>query len=146
MKEFNTGEHFIYVSHSYRDTERVRPIVRAIDDAGYNIYLDELFGSRNDYPKFSASVIEKCSTELIFFTAAARESAIVSNDLLTAIKHGKRVVVLFLDGEDELIPSDIIFSLNNFPRVFAKRCKTEEELLRALLSLPEIAICKKSDE
>ena len=109
-KSIQNKKHYdFFISHSYQDREKVREIMKILNEAGLNCYLDWTadndFLKRNMVSEYTREVLKhrmKQSKKLLYFSSEkSRTSEWVEFELNYYCTHIKReVLMILLNGED----------------------------------------------
>ena len=71
---YEGNEPYIFVSYSHKDSERVLPILNAMNAAGYRVWYDEGIPWTSEWPAVIAKHIRNCAVFLAFHSSVSMKS------------------------------------------------------------------------
>ena len=128
-------DHYIFVSYSHADRERVFPIITRLYEKGWHVWYDQGLELGENYYVELARHIQNCDAFLLFITENAVKSEFVSNnEVLYACNRSKVIIQCRLD-KDACFPEETNEALE-LATASKKHPKTDEAWLEvALLSI-----------
>ena len=103
VKPYDGKDPFIFISYSHQDTARVLPIIRRMQQDGYNVWYDEGIDPGTEWDNFIASRIEHCS----HFIAMISKNFLDSDNCLDelALSRDLKIKRLLIYLEDITLPT-----------------------------------------
>ncbi len=92
------NEPYLFVSYSHRDTEKVYPILDALNDRKYRLWYDESCETGNDFRDELRQRIEGSEAVLLFVSEASMNSPFCGMEIIVARENGKRLYPIYLDN------------------------------------------------
>lgn len=127
------NEDYAFVSYSHSDVEKVFPILRKLQLAGYRIWYDEgIYGGEN-WRKILASKIrdEKCKDFLLFSSENSTKSKHVRAEINLALDLDKKITTVRFD--DARFGSDLEMYLSLYQHLLiSDKSYFDEKLLKSL--------------
>jgi len=111
---------YIFVSYAHADTDRVLPMVKALQDAGYRIWFDQGIEAGTEWSNNIAEHLSGCSAFLFFTSANSVKSENCLDEVAYAKSHNKLALLVYLE-EDVVLPSGTEMQTARFQRMYANR-------------------------
>lgn len=126
-------EDYIFVSYSHADTEKVFPILRKLQLAGYRIWYDEGINGGENWRKILASKIqgEKCKDFLLFSSENSIRSRHVRAEINLALDLNKKITTVRLDGTRFDLDLEMYLSTYQYLSVVDDPC-FDENIIKSL--------------
>ena len=126
-------EPYIFVSYAHKNSDKVLPIITAMQNAGFRIWFDHGIEAGTEWPEYIEEHLENCSKMLIFMSDAAVSSINCRNEINLGLALKKEILVVYL--EETTLRHGLRLQLGSVQSMFACRSESaavfEEELFRA---------------
>ncbi len=100
---YNGNGKFVFVSYAHKDSDKVYPIISALNEMGYNIWYDEGIPLVVDYAETLYYRIRDCAAVLLFVSEWSVKSKDVDKEIRNALSFDKKVVRVNID--DSSLPA-----------------------------------------
>lgn len=134
MNVYEGTDNYIFVSYAHKDSDKVLPILKALECEGVRFWYDQGIEAGTEWPDMIAKKLERSAGVIAFLSNRAAESRMLMNELSYAIQLGRGIVVVYL--EEVSLSAGMQFQLNTYqtmhyyryssPSSFAARLKTIE--------------------
>ena len=91
-------EPYLFVSYSHRDTEKVYPVLDALNGKKYRLWYDESCETGNDFRDELRQRIEKCEAVILFVSESSMNSPFCGMEIIVARENKKRIYPIYLDN------------------------------------------------
>lgn len=105
LTAYNGKESYAFCSYSHKDSQIVLPVIKNLQDDYYRVWYDNGIKSGTSWGKEIAIKIKECSQFIVFLSPNAIESENVKNEIYSALKHNKNMIIIYLTNfelDDEL--------------------------------------------
>ena len=139
-KNTDTGEKYIFVSYSHKDSGPVLSLVRQLEMNGYRVWYDEGIVPGIDWDENIAKRIERCS----FFIAYLTAGYMSSDNCLDELNYARDLDcgMLLIYGENVELPSGMKMRLNRKQAVYRNKYPYEPAFYNKIFSAHGIEVCK----
>ena len=96
-KAYKGTEPYIFISYAHADSERVFPIVSALQERGYRVWYDAGIEAGTEWPEYIAEHLDGCSAFLAFISEASMNSHNCRREINFAIELRKEPMVIYLE-------------------------------------------------
>jgi len=131
-------ENQIFVSYAHADSTSVKPVVRWLDQNGFNAWIDESIRAGVSWRDELADAIDGSSLVLFFASISSAESEHCRKEITYALEAAKPVVTVFLESVQ--LPSGLRFALSDLQGIRAfelTEFEFHDQLFRVLQRLIE---------
>ena len=142
MKIYDGKENYLFISYAHKNSDRVIPILNALDRAGAKIWYDQGIVVGTEWPMYVADRLESCHKLLLFVTSGSVESLNCRNEVNYALLKKKEVIVVYLDDVD--LKYGLALQLSAMPSVRRKDFSNDEEFVRAILEAWTLQPCTEN--
>ena len=142
MVAYKGKEKYIFVSYAHKDSERVLPILDAMQRAGFRVWYDTGIEAGTEWPAYIEESLEKSSVVIAFLSPHSVESVNCRNEINYALLKQKEMLVIYL--EDTELRYGLGLQLNSLQSLFKFRHQTERSFIDELLKAQILQDCKKS--
>ncbi len=145
MKEVSaTGENkpYIFVSYAHKDSAKVMPLIRGLEERGVRIWYDEGIEAGTEWPAFIEERLEKCEGALIFLSNNSIDSVNCRNEVNVAAELKKEMLVAQLD-EEVTYKYGMRLQLSSRQKIFCNRHNSAVSLIDEMLKLRMFAVCQE---
>ena len=143
MQCYEGKENYIFISYAHKDSDRVLPVIKALNDASFRVWYDAGIEAGSEWPENVAEHLCGSAVTLIFLSKNALESHNCVREIHFAISEKKDILVIYL--EDVQLTAGMRMQLGPLQALFRNRYATEKEFLKALLTAKIVKPCKKKD-
>ena len=139
---YKGNEPYIFVSYAHRDSDRVFPIIRQMQDDNYRVWYDEGVDPGTEWDDNIAGYINRCTV----FIALLSENYIASKNCKDELSYSRELdkhqLLVYL--EDVNLPEGLKMRLNRLQAIFWYRYKDNEDAAyQALYGAPRLGLCRK---
>ncbi len=132
---------YIFVSYAHRDSERVFPLLKALQDAGYRIWFDHGIEVGTEWSNNIAAHLSKCSAFLFFASHNSVKSENCLDEVAYAKSHNKQALLAYLE-EDVILPEGTDMQTARFQRMFVNRQPSIESFVESFASAAMFDACR----
>ncbi|MBR5188161.1 MAG: toll/interleukin-1 receptor domain-containing protein, partial [Clostridia bacterium] len=122
MVAYKGKEKYIFVSYAHKDSERVLPILEAMQRAGFRVWYDTGIEAGTEWPAYIEESLEKSSVVIAFLSPHSVESVNCRNEINYALLKQKEMLVIYL--EDTELRYGLGLQLNSLQSLFKFRHQT----------------------
>lgn len=140
MSVYNGKENYIFISYSHRDSERVIPIVKNLQSAGFRVWYDEGIEAGTEWPEFVAEHLYNSAVVLVFLSPNALGSQNCTREIHFAISERKEMLVVHL--EEVQLSLGMKMQLGTLQAIFYYKHPSEESFLEKLTKADILRCCK----
>ena len=97
-RAYEGNEPYIFVSYAHKDSERVLPIISALQERGFRVWYDAGIEAGTEWPEYIADHLDRCSCFLAFMSEYARDSHNCRREINFAIELRKEPLVIYLEN------------------------------------------------
>lgn len=94
-----SGASTVFVSYSRDDRKRALPIIKILEDAGFNVWWDGLLEGGERFSRTTEAALERASAIVVLWSTTSNQSHWV-HDEATSARDRKRLVPLSIDGAE----------------------------------------------
>ena len=123
-------EPYIFISYAHKDSERVLPLIQALQDSGFRVWYDAGIEAGTEWPKTIADHLLCCGCVLAIVSKASLASQNCKREIYYAISKSLPMLVSYL--EEVELPSDMEMQLGILQAVFMYRHATVESFVNVL--------------
>ena len=120
LRAYKGEEPYIFVSYSHKDSPRVFPLLKVLQDAGYRIWFDHGIEAGTEWSNNIAEHLNGCSGFLAFVSLNSVASENCLDEMAYAKRYAKPALMAFLD-EDAVLPVGTDMQTARFQRMFVNR-------------------------
>ena len=144
LKAYDGNLPYIFVSYAHKDSDRVLPIISAMQNHGFRIWFDQGIEAGSEWPAFIVSRLKGCSKVLAFISPSFVESRNCRNEMNYALNINKEILVIHLE------PTELMYGLElqliSSQAMFKYRSSTDAIFFDQLLGAKIIEECRGSGE
>ena len=107
MNIYEGSEKFIFVSYAHADSDRVLPIIEALDREGFRIWYDSGIEVGSEWPAYIADHIKSCYRMIFFVSKASVNSKNCRREVNLADSQNKEILVVYLESTELLYGLDL---------------------------------------
>jgi hypothetical protein len=98
----DTSRIHVFISYSKKDQHYVDPLVRALQQQGFSVWIDNsnLTPGTPDWERAIREALQSCHAVVLVASPNSRESPYVRDEVALARKNEKRVIPLWVAGDD----------------------------------------------
>lgn len=131
-----SGQPYIFVSYSSKDTEQVQEVLRILRDNCFRFWYDMGLKSGDEWTEELGGMIERCDQFLVLISKNAVESKYVRKELGYADKKGKNIIPVYLS--DTKLPHSVDFLINDLHAIHRYHFSRAEDF--------ELALCRAASK
>src|SRR5258706_7151082 len=90
---------YIFISYSHKDNSYVRKLEKALQDEGFNIWIDERINYGTKWPKVIQENLDNCDAFVVVVSENSFASDWVQHEVTRAQRKGKPFFPLLLNGD-----------------------------------------------
>lgn len=120
LKAYKGNAPYIFVSYAHRDSDRVFPLLQALQDAGYRIWFDHGIEAGTEWSNNIAQHLSGCSAFLFFASKSSAASENCLDEVAYAKSHNKPALLAYLE-DDVVLPAGADMQTARFQRMFVTR-------------------------
>ena len=140
MIAYEGNENYIFVSYAHKDSDRVIPIIEALDEMGFRIWYDSGIEAGSEWPANIERHLLNSSRVLVFMTPSCVSSQNCRNEINLACQHRKGMLIVYLE-ETDLIEG-MSLQLNSVQAINAQLHSTLQGLTEALSRAQLLQCCR----
>ena len=129
-RAYEGNEPFIFVSYAHKDSDRVLPIISALQDRGFRVWYDAGIEAGTEWPEYIAEHLDGCTVFLAFISEAALASQNCRREINFAIELMKEQLAIYL--EDVKLSLGMRMQLGTLQAMFRNRHSTQESFIEEL--------------
>lgn len=137
-------KNYIFISYAHKDSEKVFPAIKGLEDAGYPVWYDAGIQVGSEWPDYIAEHLLGSSLVIAFISASSIESDNCRQEIVYALDKHKHVLTVRLD-ESKLKPG-MEMQLNLCQSLLAFKHSTVESYVDELVRAPFIAQCLSMEQ
>lgn len=143
LSPYKGNEPYIFISYAHRDSEKVFPIIRKLQDASYRVWYDEGVDPGTEWDDNIAGYINRCSVLVAFLTDNYVASKNCKDEISYSRELDKNQLLVYLEDDLDL-PDGLKMRLNRLQAVFWNRYGNDDDAFKALCGAPVLSVCKKT--
>ena len=141
---YEGSEPYIFISYAHKDSAKMLPIIRKLQQIGFRIWFDEGIEAGSEWPEYVAEHLLNSSCVLAFITKNAVASPNCRQEINFAIDEEKPLLVIHLE-ETTLTPG-MRMRLNSHQQMFYNRHADVESFVATLSDSVLLKGCKIASE
>jgi hypothetical protein len=125
---------FVAVSHAQADAAQVYPILKALHQAGLEVWFDN--GTTTDAKaraEKAAQALQDCGLAIYMISARSADALHCRNEINFARNHGKQVVTIHL--EEAKLPGGLVLRTGDLPSLSKKSFDQEQDFMAAVVAI-----------
>lgn len=131
---------YIFISYAHKDSQRVLPILEALQDRGFRIWYDAGIEAGTEWPEYIAEHLLAAECVIAFITENAIASPNCRQEIFFAMDERKPMLAVFL--EDIVLSPGMRLRMGSLQAIYRYRHKTEESFLNALAAAKILQACR----
>lgn len=139
-KAYEGQEPYIFVSYAHLDSDRVLPIIQALQNRGFRVWYDAGIEAGTEWPEYIATRLDDCTCFLALISKNAADSHNCRWEINFAIELRKNPLTIYL--EDVELSRGMRMQLGTLQAMFYNRHNSMDAFLDALVSSRMLAPCK----
>ncbi|MBQ3220536.1 MAG: leucine-rich repeat protein [Clostridia bacterium] len=140
MNVYDGKENYIFISYSHRDSERVIPLVKRLQEAGFRVWYDEGIEAGTEWPEFVATHLYNSAVVLVFLSPNALASQNCTREIHFAIAERKEMLVVHL--EELELSLGMKMQLGTLQAMFYYKHPTADSFFERLIQADILQCCK----
>jgi len=133
-------EPYIFISYAHRDSDRVIPLIEAIQNRGFRVWYDAGIEAGTEWPEYIAEHLDRSAAIIVFLSKSTLESHNCRREINLAIELRKDPLVVHM--EDIQLTLGMRMQLGTLQAMFRNRHSSQEAFLDALCSAKMLLACK----
>lgn len=130
---------YIFVSYAHKDSSKVLPIIKQLQDKNYRIWYDSGIEVGSEWPEYIASHLSSSKCVLVFMSKNSSDSINCRQEITFAINKSKKLIVIYL--EDFNLPSGLEMQLCTIQSLFYYQITDSNEFINKLKQISEVNDC-----
>ena len=135
-------EPYIFISYAHKDSDRVLPIISALQEQGFRVWYDAGIEAGSEWPEYIAEHLESCKVFLALLSQAALDSVNCRQEINFAIEERKDTLIVYL--EELRLSAGMRMRLGVLQALYACRHSSPESFLEELCRSRVLAACRGS--
>ena len=131
---------YVFISYAHANSDRVLPIIRAMQESGISIWFDEGIVAGSEWPEYIAEKVVNCHKFVLFVSDSYLDSQNCKREFNFAISRKKNILTVFL--EDVNLSPGMEMQLGTYQALYTKRFKSDTDFSVALCEEPFFNDCK----
>ena len=140
-KAYKGSEPYIFISYAHADSERVFPIITALQERGYRVWYDAGIEAGTEWPEYIAEHLDGCAAFLAFISEGSMNSHNCRREINFAIELRKEPMVIYL--EDVKMSLGMRMQLGSLQAMFRNRHSTQTSFLDELCGSQVLDECRQ---
>ena len=133
-------EPYIFISYTHKDSDRVLPIISALQEQGFRVWYDAGIEAGSEWPEYIAEHLESCKVFLALLSQAALDSVNCRQEINFAIEERKDTLIVYL--EELRLSAGMRMRLGVLQALYACRHSSPESFLEELCRSRILASCR----
>lgn len=134
---------YIFISYAHKNTDRVLPIIAALQSRGFRVWYDAGIEAGSEWPEYIAQHLKNCGCFVAFITEEALESQNCRREINYAISKNLPMLAVYL-AEVSLTPG-MEMQLGTLQSLFAHRHDSMDSFVDKLSVCTLLRSCKCSE-
>lgn len=134
---------YVFVSYAHANSDRVLPIIRAMQQSGISIWFDEGIVAGSEWPEYIADKVVGCHKFILFISNSYLDSQNCKRELNFAISRKKNILSIFL--EDVNLSPGMEMQLGTYQSLYTKRFASDTAFCESLCKEPFFNDCMGDD-
>lgn len=143
MNIYEGSENYIFVSYAHADSDRVLPILEALDREGFRFWYDKKIKFGSEWPAYLEARVKDCHTMIFFVSKKSVNSKYCRREVNYADKCDKEIVVVYLEDAELVEGLDWLLSTNQ--SVYRKNFRNDNDFSIEIINAEILSSCKKTD-
>lgn len=139
---YNGEKPYIFISYAHRDSRRVLPAIKALQEQGYRIWFDQGIEAGTEWSNSIAAHLRDCSTFVIFVSENSMSSENCLDEVAYAKTHQKPSLMIYLE-ENVKLPQGIDMQTSRFQRLYINRQHSLDGFARKVNESPMFESCRE---
>ena len=139
-KAYEGNEPYIFISYAHKDSEKVLPIIQALQDRGFRVWYDAGIEAGTEWPEYIAEHLDGCACFLAFISQSALDSHNCRREINFAIELRKDPLAVYL--EDVKLSLGMRMQLGTLQAMFYNRHNGMDSFMDALAVCELLKPCK----
>ncbi|MBR2987474.1 MAG: toll/interleukin-1 receptor domain-containing protein [Clostridia bacterium] len=144
VRIYEGDQPYLFISYAHKDSERVMPILAALEGLGYRLWYDAGIEVGTEWPEYIADHLNRASCMLAFISTSFVESQNCRREINFAIDLKKEPYVIYLD--DFELSLGMRMQLGTLQALPYYLHETFDSFIGALTRAKELAICRELRE
>ncbi|MBQ9747384.1 MAG: toll/interleukin-1 receptor domain-containing protein [Clostridia bacterium] len=141
MNVYEGTEKYVFVSYAHNDSDRVIPLISAMQKSGLRVWYDSGIKAGTEWPAYIESHINRSEVVLVCMSPSAVASVNCRNEINYACMLKKDILVVYL--EKTTLAQGMNLQLTSLQSMFRYRHSSEESFTKELLSARILAPCRE---
>lgn len=132
-------EPYIFISYAHKNSDRVLPIVAALQSQGFRVWYDAGIEAGTEWPEYIATHLAGCGCFLAFITEAALASQNCRREIHYAISKDLPMLAVYL--EEVTLTPGMEMQLGTLQALYSYRHQNDRSFLEALYQAAILRKC-----
>lgn len=141
LSAYEGSENYIFVSYAHKDTDKVFPIMSALNRAGYRIWYDEGIAPGSEWPEDIATHLNSSAMVIAFISPHSMASVNCRREINFALSKQKPFLSVVLEPTE--MPLGMELQLSTQQSVLRYNYRTEEQFIEKICACPDLVRCKE---
>lgn len=133
-------EPYIFISYAHKDSDRILPIISALQERGFRVWYDAGIEAGTEWPEYIAEHLENCGVFLAFLSQAALESPNCRQEINFAVEERKEQLIVYL--EDVRLTAGMRMRLGALQAMYRERHSSQDSFLDELCRSRVLSVCR----
>ena len=120
-RAYEGGEPYVFVSYAHKDSNKVLPIVSALQQQGMRVWYDAGIEVGTEWPEYIAQHLKKCAVCMAFISRESLDSFNCRREINFAIAQRKELLAVYLEDVNDEMPLGMQMQLGSVQGVFYNR-------------------------
>ncbi len=138
---YNGDKPFIFISYSHKDFNAVAPVIKALQNRGYRVWLDLGIEAGTEWANNIAEHLGKCAAFIVFISKSSMASEHCLDEIAYAKSNQKPSLMVFIEDDVE-IPVGTEMQTARFQRMYKSRHSSEELFVDKICEASFLDVCK----
>jgi len=130
-KGFMMNSKYAFISYSHKDSDRVIPIINALEELKVALWYDNGIEVGTEWPEYIAERISDASVFIIFMSPSAAASVNCRNEINYALSLRKKMLTIYLEPTD--MSAGMQLQLGSIQAIFYYRYESMDAFIDDLL-------------
>ena len=145
LSAYKGDKPYIFVSYAHADSEKVFPLLEALQKAGYRIWFDQGIEAGTEWSNNIAEHLSGCSGFLFFTSKNSVKSENCLDEVAYAKSHNKQALLAYLE-EEVTLPSGTDMQTARFQRLYVNRQVSIDGFVENFMAASIFDMCRGDDE
>jgi len=141
MNIYEGNENYIFISYAHADTDKILPILEALDREKIRFWYDRGIEAGYEWPDYIAKQLDRSYKAIVFLTNNLLKSTNCKNEILYALHQNKEILMVYLEPVEA--PPSMRLLLDSTPSLFAYKFSSTDQLISCIKSFESSAPPKK---